>query len=86
MKAAPAARAAASAGSAKLFVRRAQKKAISAAAAPLPPSPTTVARARSRRPVRSTLVAPMLPDPSLRISPAPPRRVMITPNGIDPKR
>jgi len=38
------------------------------------------------RPVRSTLVAPILPDPTLRRSGASVRRVKSTPNGIEPHR
>ena len=37
-------------------------------------------------PVRSTFVAPMLPEPISRMSPLPARRVRISPNGIDPSR
>ena len=37
-------------------------------------------------PVRSTLVAPILPDPMLRTSPLPASRVSNSPNGIEPSR
>ena len=46
-------------------------RAISTAAAPLAPSQTSVAAAAHFLPVRSTLVAPILPEPILRTSPAP---------------
>ena len=36
--------------------------------------------------VRSTLVAPILPEPTLRMSPSPARRVTITPKGTEPSR
>ena len=36
--------------------------------------------------MRRTLVAPILPDPSRRISPSPANRVSSRPNGIEPKR
>ncbi len=54
------------------------------AAAPFSRSSSSVAAARPLRPVRSTLVAPILPDPIVRRSPAPPSRVRITPNGSSP--
>ena len=38
------------------------------------------------RPVRSTLVAPMLPEPMLRRSAVPAPRVSKRPNGIEPRR
>ena len=41
---------------------------------------------RALLPVRSTLVAPMLPEPIARRSPRPRARVMRTPNGIEPSR
>ena len=56
------------------------------ATAPLPPSSTTVAAARALLPVRSTLVAPMLPEPSRRISPSPAVRVSTRPKGMEPSR
>ena len=43
-----------------------------------------MAAARPLRPVRSTLVAPILPEPILRRSPAPASRVSRSPNGIEP--
>ena len=65
---------------------RKNHQATPTASAPLPPSPSSVISARSRRPVRSTLVAPMLPEPIWRRSPAPASRVAITPNGIEPRK
>ena len=49
-------------------------------------SKMSVSAARGLLPVRSTLVAPMFPDPIFRTSPLPARRVRISPNGIDPSR
>ena len=46
-------------------------RASSTAAAPLAPSQSKVAAAAHFLPVRSTLVAPILPEPILRTSPAP---------------
>ena len=60
--------------------------AITAAAVAFSMSPSSVSAARSLRPVRRTLVVPMLPEPILRRSPAPASRVTITPNGIEPSR
>jgi len=37
-------------------------------------------------PVRSTLVAPILPEPIRRMSPKPASRVTNRPNGIEPRR
>ncbi len=37
-------------------------------------------------PVRSTLVAPILPEPMARMSGPPAARVRISPNGIEPSR
>ena len=54
-----------------------QALAIRTAAAPLAPSRISVAAASPLRPVRRTLVAPILPDPTLRISPSPAARVRI---------
>ena len=62
------------------------RRAISTATAPLPPSSSSVASARSLRPVRSTLVAPMLPEPMLRMSPRPASLVSSRPKGIEPSR
>src|SRR5690606_5864320 len=42
--------------------------------------------ARSLRPVRSTLVAPILPEPMPRTSWPASARVRITPNGMEPSR
>ena len=46
----------------------------------------SVANAAGLFPVRSTLVAPILPDPICRKSPRPKARVITMPKGIDPKR
>jgi hypothetical protein len=54
--------------------------------AALPMSRRSVRRARSLRPVRSTLVAPILPEPMLRMSPSPASLVMTRPKGIEPSR
>ena len=54
--------------------------------APLPASRSSVAAAAALLPVRSTLVAPMLPEPMARRSPRPSARVISTPNGIEPSR
>ncbi len=59
---------------------------ISTGSAPLPASSSSVAAARPLRPVRSTLVAPILPEPIARRSPAPASRVSSSPNGIDPSK
>ena len=56
------------------------------AAVPFSISPISVAAAKLLRPVRSTLVAPMLPDPTARMSPVPASLVRISPNGIEPTR
>ena len=66
-------------------VRSAEWAAPDTATVPLRASQTSVAPARSRRPVRSTLVAPMLPEPISRISRRPASRVMSNPNGTDPR-
>ena len=60
--------------------------AISTAAAPFNASSSRVAAASPLRPVRNTLVAPILPEPTLRISPNPAARVSNRPNGIEPSR
>ncbi len=49
-------------------------------------SSASVASASPLRPVRSTLVAPMLPEPIVRTSPAPPSLVRSSPNGTEPIR
>src|SRR5262245_62161400 len=49
-------------------------------------SPSKVAAARPLRPVRKTLVAPILPEPIVRMSVVPASRVRISPNGIEPSR
>ena len=85
MNAAPPARPVSTAWAWSLAARVASQ-AISTAKAPLPPSPSRVRAARSRRPLRSTLVAPMLPEPMARGSPAPAAFMTITPNGIEPSR
>ena len=59
---------------------------ISTAATPFNASSSRVAAASPLRPVRSTLVAPILPDPTLRMSPKPAARVSSRPNGIEPSR
>ena len=59
-------------------------RAISTTAAPLARSSSNVAAASPLRPVRSTLVAPVPPDPISCRFPAPAMRVRITPNGIEP--
>ncbi len=46
----------------------------------------SVAAASPLRPVRSTLVAPILPEPIERMSGVPASRVRIKPNGIEPSR
>ena len=56
------------------------------AAVALRQSSSKVSAASHLRPVRSTLVAPILPEPILRRSPVPASRVSISPNGIDPSR
>ena len=61
-------------------------QATSTTAAPLPESRTTVNAASGLLPVRSTLVAPMLPEPILRMSPWPASLVSTRPNGIEPIR
>ena len=60
------------------------RPATHTASAPLPASSTSVAAASPRRPVRSTFVAPILPDPIARTSPAPNARVSNRPKGIEP--
>ena len=59
---------------------------ITTAAVPLSMSPSKVAAARPLRPVRKTLVAPILPEPTERKSGAPASRVNKMPNGIEPHR
>jgi len=49
-------------------------------------SPISVAAARPLRPVRSTLVAPILPEPIERRSCVPASLVSTRPNGIEPSR
>ncbi len=56
------------------------------ATVPLSMSPNSVAAASAFRPVRSTLVAPILPEPMVRTSGAPASRVISTPKGIEPHR
>ena len=51
---------------------------------PLPPSRIKVAAARDLRPVLRTFVAPIFPEPTLRISPCPANHTSSNPNGIDP--
>ena len=46
----------------------------------------SVSAASPLLPVRSTLVAPILPEPISRTSPLPASRVSSSPNGIDPSR
>ena len=53
---------------------------------PLSASMTSVIAARSLRPVRSTLVAPMFFEPMARGSCAPASFVTMTPDGIEPAR
>ena len=65
---------------------RVRRTAPRTARAPLPPSPSRVRRARSLRPDLRTLVAPMLPEPMFRGSPAPASLMLITPKGVDPRR
>ena len=55
------------------------------AAVALRQSRTNVSAASHLLPVRSTLVAPILPEPISRTSPFPARRVSTNPNGIDPR-
>ena len=43
-------------------------------------------RAAGKGDLRSTLVAPMLPEPMLRTSPLPAARVNSSPKGIEPNR
>jgi hypothetical protein len=59
---------------------------INTAATPFPTSKTRVTAANTLLPVRSTLVAPILPEPTRRMSPIPPSRVSSSPNGIEPSR
>src|SRR5215475_12001270 len=59
--------------------------ASTTAAVPLSTSQTSVAAASPLRPVRSTLVAPMLPEPIARMSCVPAKRVSNSPNGIEPR-
>ena len=56
------------------------------AAVPFSVSQISVAAASPLRPVRSTLVAPILPEPIERRSCVPASLVRISPNGIEPKR
>ena len=46
----------------------------------------SVAAASGLLPVRSTLVAPILPEPMERMSGVPAQRVRMRPNGIEPRR
>jgi choline dehydrogenase-like flavoprotein len=62
------------------------QRAIRTAIPPLAASSTRVAAAAPLLPVRSTLVAPILPDPIWRRSPRPMARVMTMPKGIEPRR
>ena len=66
--------------------RGAKACAISTAAVPFSASSRSVAAARLFRPVRSTLVAPILPEPMARMSPRPAMRVTTRPKGIEPSR
>ena len=59
---------------------------MSTAAVPFSPSSSSVAAARSFRPVRSTLVAPMLPEPIARRSVVPATRVSSRPKGMEPSK
>ena len=61
-------------------------RASRTAMAPLPESSSSVASAAPLLPVRSTLVAPMLPEPIWRRSPRPRARVMTRPKGTEPRR
>ena len=56
------------------------------AIAPLPESSSKVKNAASLLPVRSTLVAPMLPEPIWRRSPNPNSLAMTMPNGTAPNK
>jgi hypothetical protein len=67
-------------------VSPARARAASTAAAPLAASSSSVAAAAALLPVRSTLVAPMLPEPMLLRSPRPRARAISTPKGIEPSR
>ena len=58
----------------------------STATVPLSTSASSVAAASPLRPVRSTLVAPILPEPIARMSCVPASRVKMRPNGIEPSR
>ena len=58
----------------------------STATVPFSRSSSSVAAASPLRPVRSTLVAPMLPEPILRTSPRPAACVSSRPNGMEPSR
>ena len=61
--------------------------AIRTAAVPLSMSPSNVAAASPLLPVRSTLVAPILPEPMVRMSGAAGEPASATtPNGIEPSR
>ena len=57
---------------------------ISTAAVPFSASRRRVSAASGLLPVRSTLVAPMLPDPMLRTSPCPASLVRMRPKGMEP--
>jgi len=52
----------------------------------LPESNIRVSAARPRFPLRNTFVAPILPEPILRMSSLPKNLVINSPNGIDPRR
>ena len=59
---------------------------IPTATAPFAASSSNVAAASPLRPVRSTLVAPIPPEPIARMSPSPASRVSSTPNGTEPNK
>ena len=61
-------------------------RARSTATVPFAPSHKSVAAAAHFLPVRSTLVAPILPEPILRTSPAPDTKVKNRPKGMEPSR
>ena len=60
--------------------------AINTGTAPFKASSSKVPAASPLPPVRNTLVAPIFPEPIVRMSPNPAARVSSRPNGIEPSR
>ena len=60
--------------------------AVDGSAPPLPPVEPEPVPEEPLPGVPLEPVAPMVPEPMDRTSPAPPRRVAMTPNGIEPSR